>query len=221
MNLKEPFEFICDLQMNNNRDWFQKNKERYLKVKSEYELFAEKLIVLTREIDPAIGFLSAKDCTYRIYQDQRFSRFADPYKTHMGVYILQAGKKSGNPGYYAHLEPDASFLHGGIHIPTPEMLKAIRTEVLENAEELKSIFADKSFIKYFPSMSGEKLKNVPKDFPKDFKDAERLKYKSYTISYKIEDDFWFDDNVEDNIITVYKQIAKFNAFLYKALGNMG
>ncbi len=220
MNLANTYEFLTDLQVNNDRNWFQKNNERYQQAKKEFELFTEKLIIKTREIDPSIGALSAKDCVFRIYRDARFSLNKDPYKTNMGAYIVRGGKKSPYAGYYVHIEPGGSFLGGGIYMPMPPVLNALRTEVYENTAEFKKILNDKEFKKVFPEIYGEKLKTAPKGFPKDFEDIELLKFKHYSLSHSVPDEFWFAEDVEEKVISNFKQQLKFNNYLNRAVENM-
>jgi uncharacterized protein (TIGR02453 family) len=220
MNLKKSYDFLCDLQINNDRDWFHKNDKLYKEAKKEFELFVEKLIVMTREFDSSIGLLAAKDCTFRIHRDVRFSGNKDPYKTNMGAYIVRGGKKSPFAGYYMHLEPEGSFIGGGIYMPEPQVLNALRNEVFENTDEFKKILNEKEFKKIFPEIYGEKLKTAPKGFPKDFEDIELLKFKHYSLSCRVADEFWFDDNAEEKVITLFKQQLKFNNYLNRAVENM-
>ncbi|WP_458440249.1 DUF2461 family protein, partial [Pseudomonas aeruginosa] len=42
---------------------------------------------------------TAKDCTFRINRDVRFSKNKDPYKTNMGAGISKGGKKMNVAGY--------------------------------------------------------------------------------------------------------------------------
>lgn len=112
--MKEVFDFLAQLSRNNNREWFNANKETYLQVREKFEDFAGQLIgkIAGWDEDIANSNLQVKDCTYRIYRDTRFSKDKVPYKTHMGIFICKGGKKSPNAGYYLHLEPPANY--GGI-----------------------------------------------------------------------------------------------------------
>lgn len=109
--MKEVFDFLAQLSQNNNREWFNANKEKYLKVRGKFETFAQQLIgkIAGWDEDIANSNLQVKDCTYRIYRDTRFSKNKEPYKTHMGIFICKGGKKSPNAGYYLHLEPPAQY----------------------------------------------------------------------------------------------------------------
>lgn len=110
--MKEILDFLAELSQNNNREWFNANKEKYLQVREKFEAFAQQLIekISSWDEDVAASQLQVKDCTYRIYRDTRFSKDKVPYKTHMGIFICKGGKKSPNAGYYLHLEPPANYV---------------------------------------------------------------------------------------------------------------
>ena len=149
MDLQNAFQFLIDLKFNNNRPWFNDNKERYLIAKNDFYLFVEELIVLLKNQDKSIDVNSAKECVFRIYRDARFSKNKEPYKTNFGAFISKGGKKSPYAGYYIHFEPDNSFMGGGIYQPTPILLKSIRTQIFENCNEYQEILDQKDFKKQF------------------------------------------------------------------------
>ena len=43
-DIKSVLRFLSDLSLNNNREWFNKNKDRYNKVKEEVETLTLQLI---------------------------------------------------------------------------------------------------------------------------------------------------------------------------------
>ena len=81
------FEFLNELKLNNNREWFNTNKERWLDVRNRSEAIALRLIAEVAKFDPDAARLTPSDCIYRIYRDTRFSADKTPYKTHIGIYI--------------------------------------------------------------------------------------------------------------------------------------
>lgn len=214
--------YLEDLKKNNNRDWFNTNKSRYVAAKEEFELFVNNLIPEIREIDNSIGVVTAKDCVFRIYRDVRFSTNKEPYKTNMGAYISRDGKKGKFAGYYIHIEPDNnSFIAAGIHMPDADTLKEIRIEIMENTDEMKKIINDSKFKNIFPEIYGEKLKTAPKGFPKEFKDIELLKFKSYAIVHKLDDKFVKNEtNLKDSLIDLYKIAHPFNTFINRVIENI-
>jgi uncharacterized protein (TIGR02453 family) len=218
MDLQNAFQFLIDLKFNNNRPWFNENKERYLSAKNDFDTFVESLIVQLKKQDKSIDVSSAKDCVFRIYRDARFSKNKDPYKTNFGAFISKGGRKSPYAGYYIHFEPDNSFMGGGIYQPSPDLLKSIRTQIFENNIEYKGILEHKDFKKQFPVLHGDKLKMAPKGFPKDFEDIDLLKNKHFVVSKKIENDIWFEGDPLKTILKSYKTQQTFNEFLNRAVG---
>ena len=103
--LETTTSFLSSLAKNNNREWFEDNKGKYLDAKEEFESFVEELIPMVQEMDPGIGHVTLSDCTYRIYRDTRFSADKTPCKNHFGAYINRHGKKSPYAGYYVRLSP--------------------------------------------------------------------------------------------------------------------
>ncbi len=217
MDLKVIFDFLTDLKSNNNREWFQDNKEYFLTTKNIFEQFIGLLIPKLMEIDDSIGNIRAKDCIYRIYRDVRFSKDKSPYKNHFGALIGANGRKSKKAAYYIHIEPDASFIGGGIYKPDPIALKLLRTEIYYHPEEFKSIIQNKDFKSYFPEIFGEKLKLAPKGFPRDFADIDLLKYKSYAVVHKVDNKFFAQNNLIGEVMKVLKIQSDFNRFLNNAL----
>ena len=159
--------FLRKLKKNNNKPWFEANRNGYTEAKQEVETFLEGLIASYGKTDDAISRLTPKDCMFRINRDVRFSKDKSPYKTNFGAFINPGGKKSTLAGYYLHIEPGASFAGGGLWMPMPAELAKIRQEIDYNLPEFTAILgASSSFKKQFGLLYSEK--NCPCDvFPKD------------------------------------------------------
>jgi uncharacterized protein (TIGR02453 family) len=215
--MKTVIDFISELDKNNNRDWFNANKNKYLEAKSEFETMVNQLIAKVHKFDPEIGTLAAKDCVFRIYRDVRFSKDKSPYKTNMGGFIAKGGRKGMSAGYYLHIDTNQAFIAGGMYMPPADLLKKIRMEIMYNIDEFKSIISKPSFTKTFGQIEGEKLKRPPKDFPLDFPDIELLKYKSYTVMHAVSTEQILDPDFENYTVKVFKEMFAMNRFLNKAL----
>ena len=127
--MKEILKFLELLSGNNNREWFEANKPMYQSAKSLYETLITNTITGIGAFDSSIGHPLAKDCLFRIFRDVRFSKDKAPYKTNFGAFIASGGRKSPKSGYYIHIEPEKSFIGGGIYMPQPDVLKKLRQEV--------------------------------------------------------------------------------------------
>ena len=73
MDISIIFQFLKELAANNNREWFQAHKEEYLRAQAEFEQLLTAVIARISLFDDSVRGIEAKDCTYRIYRDTRFS----------------------------------------------------------------------------------------------------------------------------------------------------
>ncbi len=213
-------DFLTQLKLNNNREWFQENKKWYEASKKEVENFISEMITEISEIDPSVQTPALKDCMFRIFRDVRFGADKSPYKTNFGGFIARGGRRSKFPGYYFHFEPGESMLAGGVYQPQPETLKLMRNEVYYHSPELKEIMGKPSFRKYFGHLGDfDKMKKAPKDFRADFPDIDLLKYRSYIVSQNIPDKIVTSDNYQKQIIDMVRELQPFMAFLNRAINN--
>ncbi len=217
MDFDRLINFLNNLKENNNRDWFNDNKKEFVELKEQFEAFINQLIPKIQQLDGFSGSLSAKDCIFRIYRDVRFSKNKLPYKTHFGAYLAPGGRKSPFAGYYVHIEPSGSFAGGGVYHPEPAILKEIRYEIMDRTDEFKDIISAREFKKVFPEIYGEKLKTSPKGFPKDFKDIDLLRFKSYALVHSINDKTIKSTDFENYLLNLFKTAKPFNAFFNKLI----
>ena len=185
----ETIHFLKDLKANNNRDWFLENKRRYELFKKDYQQLVAELLAIMKPLDPSLEMLEVKNCTFRINRDIRFSKDKTPYKTHLGIWMPCGRIKGQNsPGYYIHLDPNESFIAGGLYAPEPAELKKIRKEIAFFYEDLEEILTEKEFKKVFQDFDRNErslLKNPPRGYDKDHPAIELLKLKSFESSHKI------------------------------------
>ena len=215
MKVQRILDFLTALSANNNREWFDENKDWYLQSKADFEKISDSLIAGISQFDADIKNVQTKDCTFRIYRDTRFAQDKTPYKTHFGSYIAaHGGRKSPRGGYYFHIESDACFLAAGVWCPEPAMLKALRQAVYDNIDEFKEIVEQSDFAGYFSGFEEENmLKTVPREFPKDFPDAYYLKLKHYCVSCPIDTKLLLQDDFITAVTGIFKTALPFNRFL--------
>jgi uncharacterized protein (TIGR02453 family) len=188
MDFEQIQKFLLKLGKNNNRDWFEKNKETYLVAKQNFEDFVGAFLKELIEFNPELAGLNHKKLPFRIYRDVRFSKDKKPYKINMGAGFSPNGKLVEEPGYYFHVEPGRNFLAGGIYMPNPDNLKKIRQEIDYNGDKLDKIMKDKKFKKWYKDFSDfDKLKNMPKGYAKDHPRIEWLKHKTFIVSHSFTD----------------------------------
>ncbi|MEA3550404.1 DUF2461 domain-containing protein [Pseudarthrobacter sp. C1] len=165
------FGFYEELQDNNNREWWQEHKDRYL------SLVREPLSSLLAELEPRFG--PAK--LFRPNRDIRFSEDKSPYKTAQGaVASVQEGV-----GYYLQISADGLLVGGGYHSHTPAQLARYRNSVDASGtgESLLRILEAVAAAGF--AVEGEKLKTVPRGYAREHPRAELLKHKSLSASVNL------------------------------------
>lgn len=175
-------EFLRELMINNNRDWFAKHKPRYEVAKAEIKAFGNALRDEMNKIDH-IDTLKF----HRIYRDVRFSKDKTPYSCRLSGSMSRATKLLRG-GYYFHVEPGNSFLGGGFWAPNKEDLARIRQEIAYDAQPLRAIINDENFIKMYGELEGDKLKTAPRGYPKDHESVDLLRYKNFVAVQKFTDE---------------------------------
>lgn len=178
-------EFLKLVKKNNNRDWFNSHKERYIKEHSDIIGFADALLSEMNKHD-VIETTSGKKSLHRIYRDTRFSKEKTPYKTNWSGSFKRATKKRRG-GYYFHIESGNSFVAGGFWGPEPQDLKRIRDEFAYDAESFRKILKNKNFIKTFGTLKGEQVKTTPKGFDAGSPAIDLLRYKQFILIKKFTD----------------------------------
>lgn len=215
---KSTLDFLKKLKKNNNREWFNENKNLYLDAKEDFDYFVNELIQEISESDSSVAGLQPKDCTFRIYKDVRFSKDKTPYKTNMGAAIQQGGRKSSVAGYYFHVAPEEVFAAGGIFMPSPEHLLKIRNSIASNYKKFNGILKSKEFAKNFKELwQGDKLKTAPKGFPKDHPAVEYLKMKSYLAWKDIKPEEIFSKDIIKKAAKIFRSMQPFNDFINEAI----
>jgi len=213
---KDTVKFLSDLRKNNDREWFNKNKARFVAAHDDFVQFVQSLIEKIAAFDRSVSGLDAKNSVFRIYRDIRFSRDKSPYKTHFGAVLQGKGTQCGVAGYYVHLEPGNTFLAGGVHMPEPGHLKAIRRALSKSGKTFLKIVHDAKFRNLF-TLEGERLVKVPQGFDKEDPMAEFLKYKDLVIRHPIDDKDVLTTRFATSCANVFKAMVPFNKFLNTAI----
>jgi uncharacterized protein (TIGR02453 family) len=179
---EETFEFLNDLKVNNRRDWFEGNRDRYRQHVQEPAIrfvtdFGRPLARLSRSYsaDPRPNGGSI----FRIYRDTRFSRDKTPYKTHVAMQFRHRDARDVHaPGYYVHLGLDGVFVGVGIWHPDSTTLRKIRDAIVAKPAKWRKVVGHAGFRDRF-AMEGESLKRAPAGIDPEHPLIEDLKRKDF------------------------------------------
>ncbi|MCO6500578.1 MAG: DUF2461 domain-containing protein [Vicingus serpentipes] len=212
---KSNFDFLNKLKKNNNRDWFNANKDEYLKQYQNAIDFADALLLEMNKHDN-IETPTGKKSLFRIYRDVRFSKDKSPYKTHWAGGFKRATKELRG-GYYFHIEPGNTMLGGGFWAPNKDDLQRIREDIAADDSELRKILTSKSFKETFGSLEGEKLKTCPKGFDKEHPAVDLLRHKQFIISTKFTDEEVLSPDFVLKVNEVFKKMRPFFDYMSVAV----
>ncbi len=206
------FTFLKTLEKNNNRDWFAKNKHRYVAANQHFKALAEDINVGMQEQDNI-----EKMKLFRIYRDVRFSKNKDPYKNNFSGSFSRA-TEALRGGYYFHLQPgNNSFMAGGFWQPEAGDLKRIREEIAAYADPLRKIINSKSFKEHFGELGGQQLKSNPRGYAKDHPNIDLLRYKSFVVSKNFTDQEVQTPGFANEILKYFKATRPFFNYMSDVL----
>ena len=199
--------FLRQLELNNNKPWFDIHKSDFLEARAHFNALVEKLLERITSFDSSIKGVGINDCTYRIYKDMRFSKDGLPYKTHFGAFIARGGRKSGFSGYYFHIGTGS----GDEYHMEPKVLKILREDI-----ELGGGDFDRIIKGLHPALTldqHQKLKRMPLGFNPDTKYGDYIKLKNFCLSGNIND---IRLNI-DEIAEIFKSAKPFLDYINRAI----
>lgn len=221
-DMEHVLPFLKKLKKNNNKVWFDANRSSYEAVKKEAEQLVRDLVARFGRTEAAIAQLTPKDCMFRINRDVRFTKDKSPYKTNMGIALTSGGKKSPLAGYYLHLEPGASFVGGGLWMPQPPVLAAVRQEIDYQFSDLQSILRSARFRKQYGDLyKGDDvcLSRVPKGYEADNPAADYLRLKSFLAMHPLGDEELGSAKLANIVVNAFVALKPLVDFLNRAQEN--
>lgn len=177
---RQALTFLRQLERNNARDWFQPRKEQFEEHCRGPMLRLVELVCDDLRSFAADHVIEPKRAVYRIYRDTRFSKDKTPYKTHVAAMFPRRGLGKNNAaGFYFHVSPKGCEIAGGMYMPGPEELAAVRSAIAADPDGFRELAEDKRRVKAVGPLLGEKLARVPKGFEPDHPAGDYLRMKQW------------------------------------------
>jgi len=213
--------FLAALRRNNNRAWFQANRDRY---EAEFLdpafAFIEAMEKPLQKISPCLQAVPKKvgGSLMRIYRDTRFAKDKTPYKTNIGIHFRHvAGRDIHAPGCYVHIEPKSVFFGAGIWHPDSKSLAKIRRGIDADPPAWKRASRGKAFRHRF-TLAGNLLKRPPAGFGADHPLIEDLKRKDFIGIAPVADEAILHASFVDVCLDTFRAARPLMRFLCKTLG---
>jgi uncharacterized protein (TIGR02453 family) len=219
---RDFFAFFRELADNNERPWFEANKQRFRdSVQAPMSAFiaamAPRLSKISKHFvaDPRPNGGSM----FRIYRDVRFSRDKRPYKLHAACHFRHAaGKDVHAPGFYTHFAPDDVFFGGGMWMPPPDALARVRDAIVAKPSVWKAVKADKAFSAAFDSVEGEALSRPPRGYDGAHPLIEDIKKKSFFAMHRSSVKTAQSPSLPDEVAAAFRAAKPLMKFLCDAQG---
>jgi uncharacterized protein (TIGR02453 family) len=211
----EAMQFFRGLARNNHRDWFLPRKPVFEeKVRRPMFELVDAVNGALKRFAPEYATDPAK-AVYRFYRDTRFSKDKTPYKDHIAASFRHRGLggEGGGAGYYFAVSHKELAIGGGIYMPMPETLLAVRGHVAEHHQQFRKLIRAKAVARLFGEMQGEQLTRVPKGFCADHPAANLLRYKQFLLYIELPPDSITTSQVYDEILARFKAMTPFLQFL--------
>lgn len=214
------FDFLAELSRNNQREWFNDNKQRYedcvrepalrfiTDIAPELQLIAPRFLAVPKKVGGSL---------MRVYRDTRFAKDKTPYKTNIGIQFRhEAGKDVHAPGYYLHLSPHECFFGAGIWRPDSTALGQIREAIRDKGDKWLAARDDTDFEMRF-ALDGESLKNAPRGYAKDHPLLEDLKRKDFIAIEHFPKEQALSTDFLHNTVAHFDYATRYMQFLCGAL----
>ncbi|MFV1962362.1 MAG: DUF2461 domain-containing protein [Acidimicrobiia bacterium] len=221
---KGVFDFLNELESNNEKVWWEDNKDRYITTIREPALeFINDFDSRLKRISP--HFVAASrtlgGSLMRPYRDVRFSNDKTPYKTNVGIQFRhEQGKDVHAPGFYLHIEPRACFAGAGLWKPETPVARAIRRSIHDDPAGWKKAAKGKAFSDTWSIApdDNEMLKRVPKELDDGHPFPDDLRFKSFIAGARLSQAQVTSKGFDAELAAMFAKASSFTRFLCDAMG---
>lgn len=217
------FQFLRELSDNNEKAWWEVNKDRYVAVVREPALdfiadFADSLHAISPHF--SADTRSNGGSLMRPYRDMRFAKGA-PYKTNVGIHFRhRAGKDVHAPGFYVHLEPRQCFAGVGLWRPEAAVARQIRQAIFDDPAAWREAAHSRSFTDIWSIGDDEddRLKRTPKELQGDHPYPDDLRLRSFTAGARLTQKTVTSAGFAEELAAMFAKAGLYTRFLCDATG---
>lgn len=216
----ETIAFLSELERNNNRDWFNANKDRYEALVLDVALeFIQSMYEPLADFAPHFTAIPKRmgGSLMRVYRDTRFSKDKTPYKTNIGIQFRhEQARDVHSPGYYVHVDPARVFLGVGMWRPPSGALRQIRERISHKPAEWERARGDKEFRRHF-ELGGESLTRPPRGFDASHPWIDDIKRKDFIAVKDMQVETALAPRFRQQVETAFRASEPYMRFLCKSV----
>ena len=176
---REYFSFFNQLKKNNSKEWFEKHRGDY----DEFVLHPAREFVIEmgkklRKIAPGVNAIpKINQSLFKINRDVRFSKDKSPYKTYMGIWLWEGGRKRmESSGFYLHVENKNLLIGVGIKMFPKPLIDLYRKAVVDKKQGAALKSAVNKVTAKGCLIDGKHYKKIPRGYDAEQPNAEYLLY---------------------------------------------
>lgn len=202
----DSFAFFTELEVNNNKAWWEANKARYESV------VRGPLMALLDEVAGEFGTPKV----YRPYRDTRFSADKTPYKDRAASAVFG---RSGT-GVYLEISARGLDLGGGYWMPGKDQLERFRS-VIDDPRYFGDLEATIEELEEwgFKTYTVDALKTTPRGFAADHPRIHLLRLK-HMVMERIEEptEWMYQPEAASRIADLWRKANEWNTWLIENVG---
>jgi uncharacterized protein (TIGR02453 family) len=203
----DALDFFDELEGNNERPWWQANKERF------DASVAEPMRALLDRLEPEFGVFKV----FRMNRDVRFSADKSPYKTaHAAVTHSDRGSAT-----YVQFSANGLYAGGGMYHMARDQLERFRTAVADDKEgtELEAALVAARRARLDIAAAEPPLATAPRGWPKDHPRIALLRMRGLITGRELGTPAWLHTSRAANeVAKVWRSGADVNAWLDANVG---
>jgi uncharacterized protein (TIGR02453 family) len=217
---KKMHAFFRGLEKNNSREWFAIRKAAF---ETDVRAPMVELVSLINEDLKHFALhnvmTAPAKAIYRIYRDTRFSKDKTPYKTHIGATFRRSGlPKHSGAGFYFGVSHKEVEVAGGMYMPEPEQLSAVRQAIVDNRATFLKLLKSPALKRKVGPLIGERLKRPPKGFesaPPDI--AEYVKHKQMYFYITLDRKLALTPKIRREVVSRFELMAEVLEWMNRAI----
>lgn len=182
---KKTFQYFELAQKNqNNRNWFEKNKDLYLEhVRAPFEALVLELGKHFRKDLPGIQ-IDPKSVTRPLRQAHR-ARGEGLVKnfSHITLWEKRSSLFEWNPGIHVQFgaKADDNFVGLGLYMISSRQMSLLRNALVDDFEEIDAILSNRALKKAWGDLKGDRYKRFPKGFSAEDPRTKYLWFKQFYL----------------------------------------
>ena len=154
---------------------------------------------------------------YRIYRDTRFSKDKTPYKTHIAAMFPRNGLgKNTCAGFYFRVSHTGVEVAGGMYMPGPAELLAVRQAIAADADGLRKLIASAKLNRVMGEAHGHKLARVPKGFDANHPAGDLLRLKQLYFDVTLPAELALTKDIRRAVVDRFKLMEPVVTFMNDA-----